>query len=89
MFDIETLTRLSNFYLQNLKLLLLEEKYLELLENRHDLEALHCLRQEIAGLPIHEYEKKRKIHHLARCVFWWYERWFIICYSGDCCLPIA
>ncbi|XP_065883697.1 WD repeat-containing protein 26-like isoform X2 [Dysidea avara] len=49
----------------NLKLLLLEEKYLEHLENRRDLEALHCLRQEIASLPIHEYEKKRKIHHLA------------------------
>ena len=54
---------------QNLRLLLLEEKYLELLESNHDLEALHCLRQEIAGLPLHDHEKKQKIHHLAGCVW--------------------
>lgn len=53
---------------QNLRLLLLEEKYLELLESNRDLEALHCLRQEIAGLPLHDHEKKQKIHHLAGCV---------------------
>ena len=51
--------------MQNLRLLLLEEKYLELLEGGRDLEALHCLRQEIAGLPLHDHEKKQKIHHLA------------------------
>lgn len=51
--------------INNLRLLLLEEKYLELLESNHDLEALHCLRQEIAGLPLHDHEKKQKIHHLA------------------------
>lgn len=53
---------------QNLRLLLLEEKYLELLESNRDLEALHCLRQEIAGLPLHNHEKKQKIQHLAGCV---------------------
>jgi len=53
---------------QNLQLLLLEEKYLELLESSRELEALHCLRQEIAGLPLHDHEKKQKMHHLAGCV---------------------
>lgn len=71
----------TKFHSQNLKLLLLEQKYLELLENRCDLEALHCLRQDIAGLSIHEYEKKRKIHHLARCGLWRVFLWFIIYYS--------
>ena len=54
--------------MQNLRLLLLEEKYLELLESNRDLEALHCLRQEIAGLPLYDHEKKQKIHRLAGCV---------------------
>ena len=57
-------------FTQNLRLLLLEEKYLELLESNRDLEALHCLRQEIAGLPLHDHEKKQKIHHLAGCVLY-------------------
>lgn len=56
-------------FVQNLRLLLLEEKYLELLESNRDLEALHCLRQEIAGLPLHDHEKKQKIHQLAGCVY--------------------
>ena len=56
---------MSFVFTQNLRLLLLEEKYLELLESNRDLEALHCLRQEIAGLPLHDHEKKQKIHQLA------------------------
>lgn len=40
-----------------MRLLLLTEKYLELLERGNELEALHCLRHELAPLPLHHSDK--------------------------------
>lgn len=44
-----------------MRLLLLEEKYLELLESGHELEALHCLRHELAPVPIHHSDKQLQL----------------------------
>ena len=41
-----------------MRLLLLQEKYLELLESGHEMEALHCLRHELAPVPLHHSDKQ-------------------------------
>ena len=41
-----------------MRLLLLEEKYLEHLENGERLLALQCLRNDLASLPAHHPEKR-------------------------------
>ena len=51
---------------QKMKLLLLEEKYLELLEEGETLSALHCLRHEIVPLAAHSPEKR--VQDLTRSV---------------------
>ena len=61
-----------------MRLLLLQEKYLELLEAGCQLEALQCLRHELAPLPLHHsdkniqvltsymmYQDKEKLHKAA------------------------
>lgn len=61
-----------------MRLLLLQEKYLELLEAGLELEALQCLRHELAPLPLHHsdkniqlltsymmYQDKEKLHKAA------------------------
>lgn len=45
------------FHLQKMRLLLLKEKYLELLESGSEIAALHCLRHELAPLPLHHSDK--------------------------------
>ena len=40
-----------------MRFLLLKEKYLELLESGRRLEALRCLRSELAPLPLHHSDK--------------------------------
>ena len=40
-----------------MRLLLLKEKYHELLEGGREMEALHCLRHELAPLPLHHSDK--------------------------------
>lgn len=40
-----------------MRLLLLQEKYLEQLESGLELEALHTLRHELAPLPLHHSDK--------------------------------
>ncbi len=40
-----------------MRLLMLQEKYLELLEGGREMEALHCLRHELAPLPLHHSDK--------------------------------
>lgn len=49
-----------------MRLLLLKEKYLELLEAGSTLDALKCLRCEIAPLHLHHCDKDVQV--LARCV---------------------
>ena len=44
-----------------MRLLLLQEKYLELLEAGHEIEALQCLRHELAPLPLHHSDKNIQI----------------------------
>ena len=44
-----------------MRLLLLQEKYLELLEAGHQLEALQCLRHELAPLPLHHSDKNIQV----------------------------
>ena len=41
-----------------MKLLLLEEKFLEHLENGEKMMALHCLRHDLVSLPIHHPGKR-------------------------------
>ena len=44
-----------------MRLLLLQEKYLELLENGSEIEALHCLRHELAPIPLHHSDKQLQL----------------------------
>lgn len=44
-----------------MRLLLLQEKYLELLEAGHEFEALQCLRHELAPLPLHRSDKNIQV----------------------------
>ena len=44
-----------------MRLLLLQEKYLELLENGNEIEALHCLRHELAPIPLHHSDKQLQL----------------------------
>lgn len=44
-----------------MRLLLLKEKYLELLEAGREIEALQCLRQEIALIPLHHSDKQLQV----------------------------
>ena len=44
-----------------MRLLLLQEKYLELLEGGHEIEALHCLRHELAPVPLHHSDKQLQL----------------------------
>lgn len=44
-----------------MRLLLLQEKYLELLEAGLQLEALQCLRHELAPLPLHHSDKNIQV----------------------------
>ena len=44
-----------------MRLLLLIEKYLELLEGGHEIEALHCLRHELAPVPLHHSDKQLQL----------------------------
>ena len=49
-----------------MRLLILEEKYLELLENGDKLSALHCLRHDLTLLP--RYHPDKKIQDLSQYV---------------------
>ena len=44
-----------------MRLLLLQEKYLELLEGGREIEALQCLRHELALVPLHHSDKKLQV----------------------------
>ena len=44
-----------------MRLLLLQEKYLELLESGREIEALHCLRHELALVPLHHSDKQLQV----------------------------
>ena len=44
-----------------MQLLLLQEKYLELLESGRELEALYCLRHELAPIPLHHSDKQLQL----------------------------
>lgn len=48
---------LRSYQLQRMCLLLLREKYLELLEEGREMEALQCLRHELVPLPLHHLDK--------------------------------
>lgn len=48
-------------YLQEMRFLLLQQKYLELLEDGKVLEAVHCLRYEITPLRF----KTHRVHQLS------------------------
>ena len=54
-----------------MRFLLLEQKYLELLETKQDIEALQCLREEISPLLPHlpqDAEKTERVHQLSSCM---------------------
>ena len=54
-----------------MRFLLLEQKYLELLESKQDIEALQCLREEISPLlPLlpQDTEKTQRVHQLSSCM---------------------
>ena len=51
----------THTHLQKMHLLLLHEKYLELLESGRELEALHCLRHELAPMPLHHSDKELQL----------------------------
>lgn len=44
-----------------MRLLLLQEKYLEQLESGQELDALHTLRHELAPLPLHHSDKRIQV----------------------------
>jgi hypothetical protein len=44
-----------------MRLFLLQEKYLELLESGSEIEALRCLRHELAPIPLHHSDKKLQL----------------------------
>jgi len=44
-----------------MRLLLLQEKYLELLESGQEMEALQCLRHELAPVPLHHSDKQLQV----------------------------
>lgn len=48
-----------------MKFLLLEQKYLELLDENHIPDALNCLRYELTPLN----HKRNRVHELSRFVF--------------------
>lgn len=60
-FDIFAHKIFNNFHLQEMKFLLLEQKYLEYLEEGRVLEALHVLRNELTPL---QYNTPR-VHQLS------------------------
>ncbi|KAI6660096.1 hypothetical protein LOD99_14437 [Oopsacas minuta] len=54
-----------------MRFLLLEQKYLELLETKQDIEALQCLREEISPLLPQlpqDTEKTERVHQLSSCM---------------------
>lgn len=58
---VVTVQTLLYTHLQRMHLMLLQEKYLELLESGHELEALHCLRHELAPVPLHHSDKELQL----------------------------
>ncbi|PIK55185.1 putative WD repeat-containing protein 26 [Apostichopus japonicus] len=70
--DLEELKSLMDCpqSLLKMKFLLLEQKYLELVEDKKILEALHCLREELTPLKFNT----ERVHTLSG---------FLMCTSGD------
>lgn len=48
----ETNDAIAALFFQQMKYLILEQKYFELIEDNHAMDALQCLRNEIQGLKI-------------------------------------